>query len=112
VDGCSKSARVRDSSIHALWFEIRGEIPMKYVPKAYLEGQVQNINDVLQTNQRNKFFLQQAYGGFQLQQVASVGSSHGVISISNGYVSKREMYNYLTAFLTGMSMLRNNVVTI
>ena len=85
---------------------------MKYVPKAYLEGQVQNINDVLQTNQRNKFFLQQAYGGFQLQQVASVGSSHGVISISNGYVSKREMYNYLTAFLTGMSMLRNNVVTI
>ena len=85
---------------------------MKYVPKAYLEGQVQNINDVLQTNQRNKFFLQQAYGGFQLQQVAPVGSHCGVISVSSGYVSKREMYNYLTAVLTGMSMLRNNVVTI
>jgi hypothetical protein len=81
---------------------------MKYVPKAYLEGQVQNINDVLQTNQRNTLFLQQAYGGFQLQQ----RSHSGVISVSNGYVSKREMYNYLTAFLTGMSMLRNNVVTI
>jgi hypothetical protein len=81
---------------------------MKYVPKAYLEGQVQNINDVLQTNQRNTLFLQQAYGGFQLQQ----RSHAGVISVSNGYVSKREMYNYLTAFLTGMSMLRNNVVTI
>jgi hypothetical protein len=112
VDGCSKSARVRDSSIHALWFEIRGEIPMKYVPKAYLEGQVQNINDVLQTNQRNAFFLHRAYGGFQLQQVAPYGSALGCISISNDYVSKREMYNYLTAFLTGMSMLRNNVVTI
>jgi hypothetical protein len=88
---------------------------VKYVPKAYLEGQVQNINDVLQTNQRNKFFLQQAYGGFQLQQVAHVNGDYSVrgsISISNGYVSKREMYNYLTAFLTGMSMLRNNVVTI
>ena len=88
---------------------------MKYVPKAYLEGQVQNINDVLQTNQRNKFFLQQAYGGFQLQQVASVGGDYsvrGTISISPGYVSKREMYNYLTAFLTGMSMLRNNSVPI
>ena len=88
---------------------------MKYVPKAYLEGQVQNINDVLQTNQRNKFFLQQAYGGFQLQQVAPVDGDYSVrgsISISNDYVSKREMYNYLTAFLTGMSMLRNNVVTI
>ena len=85
---------------------------MKYVPKAYLEGQVQNINDVLQTNQRNTFFLQQAYGGFQLQQVAPAGSQYGVMSISSGYVSKREMYNYLTAFLTGMSILRNNPVTI
>jgi hypothetical protein len=47
-----------------------------------------------------------------LQQVAPVGSHCGVISVSSGYVSKREMYNYLTAFLTGMSMLRNNVVTI
>lgn len=88
---------------------------MKYVPKAYLEGQVQNINDVLQTNQRNTFFLHRAYGGFQLQQVASVGGDYsvrGTISISPGYVSKREMYNYLTAFLTGMSMLRNNSVPI
>ena len=88
---------------------------MKHIPKAYLEGQVQNINDILQTNQRNKFFLQKAYGGFQLQQVAPVGGDYsvrGTISISPGYVSKREMYNYLTAFLTGMSMLRNNSVPI
>jgi hypothetical protein len=88
---------------------------MKHISRAYLEGQVQNINDVLQTNQRNTFFLHRAYGGFQLQQVASVGGDYSVrgsISISNDYVSKREMYNYLTAFLTGMSMLRNNSVPI
>ena len=88
---------------------------MKYVPKAYLEGQVQNINDVLQTNQRNKLVLHRAYGGFQLQQVAPVVGEYsvrGTISISNDYMSKREMYNYLTAFLTGMSMLRNNSVPI
>lgn len=80
---------------------------MKHIPKAYLHEQVKNINDVLQTKPGNQLILQQAYGGFQLQQ--EVGSAPGVNSISPGYVSKREMYNYLNAVVVGMALRANQV---
>ena len=75
---------------------------MKYVPKSLLHAQVDNINAVLQTKPGNRLLLQQAYGGFQLQQ--EVGSAPGVNSISPGYMSKREMNEYLNAVVVGMAL--------
>jgi hypothetical protein len=53
-----------------------------------------------------EYLLQQAYGGFQLQQ--RMNDSGGVRSISSGYISKREMYTYLQAVLTGINLSRQH----
>lgn len=85
---------------------------MNYIHKSLLIAQVDNINAILQTTPANKLSLQQAYGGFQLQQVASVGDDYsvrGVRSISPGYVSKREMNNYLNALMVGIELRANQV---
>ena len=74
---------------------------MKYVPKSLLYAQVDNINAVLQTKPGNRLVLQRAYGGFQLQQEVADG---GINSISSGYVSKREMNDYLNALVVGMAL--------
>ena len=74
---------------------------MKHVPKSLLHAQVDNINAVLQTKPGNRLVLQQAYGGFQLQQEVAGG---GINSISSGYVSKREMNDYLNAVVVGMAL--------
>jgi hypothetical protein len=79
---------------------------MKYVPKSLLHAQVDNINAVLQLKPGNLLVLQQAYGGFQLQQEVSGG---GINSISSGYVSKREMNDYLNALVVGMALRANQV---
>lgn len=75
--------------------------------KSYLLGQIENINNILQTTIFNQFILQQAYGGFQLQQRV-IGGGNAYASISPGYVSKKEMYKYLVAFTTGMSFYHNH----
>jgi hypothetical protein len=74
---------------------------MKHVPKSLLHAQVDNINAVLQTKPGNLLVLQQAYGGFQLQQEVAGG---GINSISSGYMSKREMNDYLNAIVVGMAL--------
>ena len=79
---------------------------MKYVPKSLLQAQVDNINAVLQTKPGNRLVLQRAYGGFQLQQEVADG---GINSISSGYVSKREMNDYLNALVVGMALRANQV---
>jgi hypothetical protein len=79
---------------------------MKYVPKSLLLAQVDNINAVLQNKPGNRLVLQQAYGGFQLQQEVASG---GINSISTGYVSKREMNDYLNALVVGMALRANQV---
>jgi hypothetical protein len=53
-----------------------------------------------------EYLLQQAYGGFQLQQ--RMNDSGGVRSISSGYISKREMHTYLQAVLTGINLSRQH----
>jgi hypothetical protein len=75
---------------------------MKHIPKSLLIAQVNNINAVLQLKPGNLLVLQQAYGGFQLQQ--EVGPAPGMNSISSGYVSKREMNDYLNAVVVGMAL--------
>jgi len=80
---------------------------MNYIHKSLLIAQVDNINAILQTTPANKLSLQQAYGGFQLQQVAFAGDDYsvrGVRSISPGFVSKREMNDYLNALVVGMAL--------
>jgi hypothetical protein len=79
---------------------------MKHVPKSLLLAQVDNINAVLQLKPGNQLMLQQAYGGFQLQQE---DGTVGVNSISSGYVSKREMNDYLNALVVGMALRANQV---
>ena len=79
---------------------------MKYVPKSLLHAQVANINAVLELKPGNLLVLQQAYGGFQLQQEVAGG---GINSISSGYVSKREMNDYLNALVVGMALRANQV---
>ena len=79
---------------------------MKHIPKSLLIAQVNNINAVLQLKPGNHLILQQAYGGFQLQQevMTPPSCSVGVRSISSGYVSKREMNDYLNAVVMGMAL--------
>jgi hypothetical protein len=79
---------------------------MNYIHKSLLIAQVDNINAVLQTKPGNRLLLQQAYGGFQLQQEVAGG---GINSISSGYVSKREMNDYLNALVVGMALWANQV---
>lgn len=46
------------------------------------------------------YFIDSAYGGVKLQRVTSDGG--GVTSISSGYVTKRELYKFMHAFLSGL----------
>ena len=84
---------------------------MKHISKSFLLAQVDIINAVLQTKPGNRLVLQQAYGGFQLQQevMTPPSCSVGVRSISSGYVSKREMNDYLNALRVGMALHANQV---
>ena len=84
---------------------------MKYVPKSLLYAQVDNINAVLQTKPGNRLVLHRANGGFQLQQEVMYppSCSVGFNSISTGYVSKREMNDYLNALVVGMALHANQV---
>jgi hypothetical protein len=84
---------------------------MKYVPKSLLYAQVDNINAVLQTKPGNRLVMQHTNGGFQLQQEVMYppSCSVGFISISSGYVSKREMNDYLNALVVGMALRANQV---
>lgn len=84
---------------------------MKHVPKSLLYAQVDNINAVLQTKPGNRLVLQHTNGGFQLQQEVMYppSCSVGFNSISTGYVSKREMNDYLNALVVGMALRANQV---
>lgn len=46
------------------------------------------------------YCLDYAYGGCRLDQYCNEGG--GIRTITNGYVSKRELYNLMHAFLQGM----------
>ena len=53
------------------------------------------------------FVLQGAYGGYQLQRVVEGG---GVMSITSGYRSKREVAEYIYAMLQGAAMMERHKV--
>jgi len=48
-----------------------------------------------------QYIISSAYGGHKLEQVCTTGG--GVTSISSGYVSKRELYQFMQAFLAGLA---------
>lgn len=47
-----------------------------------------------------EFFLQGAYGGWQLME----GDGHGAVALTPGFVSKREMEDRLNSIITGFHM--------
>lgn len=81
---------------------------MRTILKNDLYTSLNRLNSTLGTTTPliGEFLLQQAYGGFQLQQ--RVNAAGGVQSISSGYISKREMYTYLQAVLTGINLSRQH----
>lgn len=46
------------------------------------------------------YFLQGAYGGWQVQKIVTDGG--GTVHISEGYKSKREVYEFLRAYMDGI----------
>jgi hypothetical protein len=48
-----------------------------------------------------RYTLQGAYGGFQVQQIINEGG--GVRAITQGYLSKREVYHLIHAYREGMA---------
>jgi hypothetical protein len=71
-------------------------MPRYTVKKSELDAVVQNIRNLTGRD----FFLQGAYGGWELQERRGDGS----VSITFGYVSKREMLNRLHAIRTGINI--------
>lgn len=53
------------------------------------------------------FVLQGAYGGWQLQRVVKGG---GVMSVTSGYRSRREVVEYIYAMLDGAAMMERHKV--
>lgn len=53
------------------------------------------------------FVLQGAYGGWQLQRVVEGG---GVMSVTSGYRSKREVMEYIHAMIDGASIMERHKV--
>jgi len=51
------------------------------------------------------YVISYAYSGCQLQQVCSDGG--GVRSITSGYVSRRELYYQMQAFLAGIDAIKS-----
>lgn len=84
---------------------------MNRIKKADLEHKVNELNRItgnpaqpwnIETRTSNPgcHVLQGAYGGWQLQQI--VNESGGVSAISLGYISKREMYDFIQAYTWGI----------
>lgn len=46
------------------------------------------------------YVLSGAYGGWKLEQIVSYGG--GIRSITNGYISKRDLYYQMSAYLDGI----------
>jgi hypothetical protein len=51
------------------------------------------------------YHLDGAYGGYKLCQMVNDGG--GVRDVTSGYVSKRELYNLMQAFLSGIESARS-----
>jgi hypothetical protein len=51
------------------------------------------------------YFLQGAYGGWQVQRITASG---GCYSVTSGYRSKREIYDFLRAFMDGYIASEND----
>lgn len=83
------------------------------ITQAQLESMVKTINRLTQNPEETytrengrcqanvgNYHLSGAYGGWRLDQVCGTGG--GIRSISDGYVSKRELYNFMRAFIYGI----------
>jgi len=92
---------------------------MERITMAHLENAVLRLNQALgrpespyskasdgtyKANLGN-FHLSGAYGGYQLQEMASDGG--GVRSHTPGYAPKREVYNAIRAMLAGVSLAKS-----
>ena len=87
---------------------------MDRITQKDLEYQIDRINEVtsspmasytkngkLKSNVGN-YHLDYAYGGVKLSRM--VNENGGIVNISrNGYGTKKELYNWMQAFLTGMA---------
>jgi len=51
------------------------------------------------------YVISYAYGGCKLEQIVSDGG--GIRSITSGYVSKRELYYQMQAFLAGIDAIKS-----
>lgn len=73
------------------------------VTEKELYAAVERLNEVAGTptdpSARGSFYLQGAYGGWQLQRNRPDG--RGCESITSGYVSKRELYDLIAAYRNG-----------
>lgn len=75
------------------------------VKESDLRALVTRINNTLEDSgvrNHGKYLLQGAYGGWQLQRADPCGP--GVRTISPGYRSKREMRDFLYAFIDGLDV--------
>lgn len=89
---------------------------MERITLAQLEGAVKRLNQVLNRpiepytrGEDGKYranlgniHLSGAYGGYQVQEMASDGG--GVRSLTPGYAPKREIYNRVQAMIAGANM--------
>ena len=74
------------------------------VKESELRALVLRINNILEDsgNSTSRYSLQGAYGGWQLQRSESNGP--GMWTVSGGFRSKREMRDFLWAFIDGLNV--------
>ncbi len=87
---------------------------MERITRANLDGQIRIINRLLGTPEEpytkgedgkyhaniGNIHLEGAYGGWKASRM--VGESGGTQCVTHGYVSKRELYSQLSAFIRGI----------
>ncbi len=87
---------------------------MERITQAHLENLLKRINQTAgfenpKYSTPDSYGLDGAYGGWKLVQY--VNSSGGERNITHGYVSKRELYEKMHAFLSGLlARVENGII--
>lgn len=67
-----------------------------------IEARIDYLNRLTGNTESNKYHLSMAYGGHALHQQS--GTSSGIKNSGSGYLTKKELYNYINQLISGIEI--------
>ena len=77
------------------------------ITKQKLENAVVILNGTMRNTADNAFFIQGAYGGFQLMR--KIPGTTAADSITTGFVPKRELFNIVVSMSTALALYQEKL---